>query len=83
MIGFGKYSNFTISTNLTSSLKSDESAGATFLLPALHDVQASPGVWVIALLVFVLVAMRVVGIFVLLCVFLNFAANCLIYSLSN
>ena len=83
MIGFGKYSNFTISTNLTSSLKSDESAGATFLLPALHDVQASPGVWVIALLVFVLVVMRVVGMSVLLCVFLNFAANCLIYSLSN
>ena len=68
MIGFGRFAhlNFTAvnTLNLTSSLKNEVSTvDATFLLSVLQDIKASPGVWLIALLVFVLVLVRVLGKF--------------------
>ena len=66
MIGFGRFAHFNFTAvnnlNLTSSLKSEVSTvDASFLLSVLQDVKASPGVWLIALLVFVLVLVRVLG----------------------
>ena len=68
MIGFGRLAHFNFSAvnslNLTSSLKNEVSTvDASFLLTVLQDVKASPGVWLIALLVFVLVLVRVLGRF--------------------
>ena len=68
MIGFGRFAHFNFSAvnslNLTSSLKNEVSTvEASFLLTVLQDVKASPGVWLIALLVFVLVLVRVLGRF--------------------
>ena len=66
MIGFGRFAHFNFSAvnslNLTSSLKNEVSTvDASFQLTVLQDVKASPGVWLIALLVFVLVLVRVLG----------------------
>ena len=60
MIGFGRFAHFNFTAvnnlNLTSSLKNEVSTvDASFLLSVLQDVKASPRVWLIALLVFVLV----------------------------
>ena len=63
MIGFGRFSHFNISTNLSSSLKNDVPADASFLLPVFQEIPASFGVWVIVLLLFILVVVRVVGLF--------------------
>ena len=72
MIGFGRFSHFNISTNLSSSLKNDVPADASFLLPVFQEIPASFGVWVIVLLLFILVVLRVVGLFQFLQSLMNY-----------
>ena len=63
MIGFGRFSHFNISTNSSSSLKNDVPADVSFLLPVFQEIPACFGVWAIVLLLFILVVVRVEGLF--------------------